>query len=283
MVERVVGGAYRVGPLLASGGMGDVYEGLGPGEEPVALKFLRPVFASHPDLVTRFKREARIAARIVSPYVARVLGAGKDRDGTLWIAFERLHGEALDATIAREGRLALGEVAWIVEHALLGLAAAHAIGVVHRDIKPGNVFLEAGIRRARLLDFGVSKLREPSVETASPGLTEDDTTVGTLSFMAPEQTSGAADVDARADLYSLGVVAFVALAGAFPFRGKTTAAMVHHRRYLAPLSLREVTGAVWPAALERFFAHALAREPSERVATAADAVAAWNAASAAAR
>jgi serine/threonine protein kinase len=254
--------------------MGEVYAAMGPGNQAVAVKFLRPEYAAHPDLVTRFRREARIAARIASPRVARVLGAGKDREGGLWIAFERLWGESLEARLRHTRRLALEDLAWIVEHVLEGLSAAHGIGVVHRDVKPGNVFLESNPRGARLLDFGVSKLRDPAVETQNPNLTEQDETLGTPNFMAPEQAEQA-DVDARADVYSVGVLGFVSLAGGLPFVGRTPGAILHSKRYGEPKSLREVTGVAWPDAVEGFLRTSLARDPARRFASAAEALTVW--------
>jgi serine/threonine protein kinase len=280
-IDRLVGGAYRVGALLGSGGTGDVYDATGPDGQAVALKFLRPAYAEDPEVATRFRREARIAGRIVSPRVARVLGAGKDRTGQLWIAFERLWGESLEARLQTARHVPLEEAGWIVEHVLEGLAAAHAIGVVHRDVKPGNVFLEAiagGGHAARLLDFGVSKLRDPAIETQSPNLTDRDETLGTPSFMAPEQADPA-NVDARADLYSVGVLAFVSIAGALPFPGRTPIAILHAKRHAEPKTLRDVTGAAWPPALETFLQTSLARDPTRRFSSATEALAAWRRAS----
>jgi eukaryotic-like serine/threonine-protein kinase len=272
--ERIIGGVYRIGELLGAGGMGEVYSAIGPGDQAVAMKILPPDYAEQPDMLARFRREARIASRIVSPRVARVLGAGKDRDGQLWIAFERLYGESLDDRLERAQRLPLEEVAWIVDHVLEGLAAAHAIGVVHRDVKPGNVFLESKPRGARLLDFGVSKLRDPAIETESPNLTHRDETLGTPTFMAPEQAVEA-DVDARADLYSLGVVTFLSLAGSLPFAGRTAGAIWHAKRHGNTKTLRDVTGTRWPDPLELFLRTSLARDPRGRFASANEAREAW--------
>lgn len=271
---RIVGGIYRVGSLLGSGGMGEVYAATGPAEQPVALKFLRAAYAHDADTVARFRRESRIASRIQSPRVARVLGAGKDRDGLLWIAFERLWGEPLEARLMRDGALPTGDVAWVIQHVLEGLAAAHAIGAVHRDVKPGNVFLEAHPAGARLLDFGVSKLRDPAIETQSPNLTDTDQALGTPVFMAPEQALGV-DVDARADLYSAGAVAFVSLAGKLPFAAQSSHAIQHAKRYGVPLTLKAVTGREWPHAFEDFVRVSLERDPTRRFDSATAALAAW--------
>jgi serine/threonine protein kinase len=275
MAERIVGSAYRVGKLIARGGMGDVHEAIGPSGEPAAVKFLRTSGANAEDLATRFRREARIASRIVSPNVARVLGAGKDRDGSLWIAFERLQGEPMDETLHRERILPWADVAWIIDDVFEGLAAAHALGVVHRDIKPANVFLDRSVPRAKILDFGVSKLRDQAIETENPGLTMTDEALGTPGYMAPEQITAAANVDARADLYSAGLVAFVALAGAAPFHGKSLSSIQHHKRHLEPLTLAQVTGRSWPKELDEFMTRILARNPAHRYSSAVEALAGW--------
>ncbi len=278
MGERVVGGCYHLGASIGRGGMGEVFEATGPDGEPVAVKLLPAGLHRIPDLVTRFRREARIAARIESPYVARVFAAGKCRDGDLWIAFERLVGESLDARLSRTKRLPLPTVAWIVEHVLRGLMAAHEVGIVHRDMKPSNIFLEQrppGPERARILDFGVSKLRVPNVETESPGLTTTDQTLGTPLYMAPEQLAGAAEVDARADLYSVGLVAFSALAGGLPFEGRTLGAVLHHKVNFDALSLEQVTGEKWPTRLEEFLRRILDRKPVGRPASAQQAIEEW--------
>ncbi len=270
----LVGGLYRVGELLGRGASGEVFAATGPEGQEVALKLLRSDYAKDPELAARFRREARIAARISSPYVARVLGAGKGRDGQLWIAFERLQGESLEARLRLRHVLPLADVAWIVRHVLAGLAAAHVTGIVHRDVKPGNVFLESALPRARLLDFGVSKLRDPEVETASPNLTEEDEMLGTPSFMAPEQVD-APDVDARADIYSLGILAFLALTGVHPFPGTTTGAILQAKRHAQPRSLEEVSGRVFSPSLEGFMRTCLARDPRQRFQSAEVAEGAW--------
>src|SRR6476646_1379381 len=167
LVGSVIGGIYKVRRLIGSGGMGEVYAAEGKNSEKVAIKVLHERAAQDPDLVARFQREASIAAQVKSPYVAGILGAGKDRNGRLWIAFERLNGEGLDARLRREHYLSFADVAPIIDDALQGLDAAHRAGVIHRDIKPANLFVEkrklspkqvaAGDpeERTRILDFGV--------------------------------------------------------------------------------------------------------------------------------
>src|SRR5215470_3939192 len=167
----VIAGIYKIRRMIGQGGMGEVYAAEGRGGEKVALKILHERAAQDPDLVARFNREADIAKKIASPFVAAILGAGKEKDGRLWIAFERLVGEGLDERLRREQYLSFAEVAPIIEDSLQGLNAAHQAHVVHRDIKPANLFIEKRKltpeeiqggeheERTRILDFGVSKMK----------------------------------------------------------------------------------------------------------------------------
>jgi serine/threonine-protein kinase len=275
-VARVVGSAYRLGELLGRGAMGEVYAAVGPSGEAVALKFLKPAAARSAELVDRFRREAKLAAAIASPHVTRVLGSGKDRDGRLWIAFERLRGETLEQRLMRRGRVPLAEAAWVVEHVLEGLRAAHAAGVVHRDVKPANVFLDDGVEHARILDFGVAKLFEGAPGADAATTTQEQP--GTPVYMAPEQLARGGAVDPRTDLYSAAAVAFVSLTGALPFAGTTSGAILHHKLYRHALSLGEVTRFAWPEAIERWLARGLARERELRHSSATDALAEWRSA-----
>ncbi len=266
--------------------MGEVYAAEGRGGEKVALKILHERAAQDPDLVVRFNREADIAKEIQSPFVAAVLGAGKERDGRLWIAFERLVGEGLDERLRREQYLSFAEVAPIIEDALQGLQAAHSARVVHRDIKPANLFIEkrkllpeeiaAGEHeeRTRILDFGVSKMKNQS-RKSEPSLTAFDATLGSFAYMAPEQVRGSARVDERADLYALGAVAFRALTGRLPFEGSNALTLIALKLDRDPPSLAQTTGDTWPASIEKFLAKIMARDREKRFPTALEALDTW--------
>lgn len=283
----IIGGVYKIRRLIGQGGMGEVYAAETKGGEKVALKVLHDRAAQDPDLVARFNREASIAKQIKSPFVAGILGAGKERNGRLWIAFERLVGEGLDERLRREQYLSFGEVAPIIEDALQGLHAAHSAAVVHRDIKPANLFIEkrkltpeevaAGEHeeRTRILDFGVSKMKSNSARRSEPSLTAFDATLGSFAYMAPEQVRGSARVDERADLYALGAVAFRALTGRLPFEGSNALTLIALKLDRDPPTLAETTGDTWPATIERFLAKIMAREREKRFATAKDALEAW--------
>jgi serine/threonine-protein kinase len=273
---------YRVQRLLGRGGMGEVWLSWDEaGQRDVAVKVLLPRAALKPDLVRRFEREATIASAIQSPFVCRLLDVGHTDDGAHLLVFEHLSGESLADRLKREQYLPFSEVGPIVEDVLGGLAAAHAAGVVHRDLKPGNIFLEhlgepGNRERAKILDFGISKLARRENEE-EPTLTAFDATLGSFAYMAPEQVRGAARADERADIYALGAVAFRALAGRLPFEGATAAALVSLKLDRSAPSLAEATGERWPSGVERFLERTLSRDREARFASAEEALAAWRA------
>jgi serine/threonine-protein kinase len=278
-VPREVGdGRYRLGDALGRGATGTVYAGTAADGEQVAVKILHEHLSAVPELVTRFRREAKIAGSISSPHVAPVLAAGRTPQGLYWIAYRRLNGETLDACLRRDGVMHVSRAAVVLDHVLLGLGVAHQAGIVHRDIKPGNIFLERvpGGSRACVLDFGSSKYRPPPGSATSQHLTTASETLGTINYMPPEQFGGSAAVDARADLYAAGVVAFKLLTGTLPFMAESRGAIMLAKRNGVPLTLAQVSGgAVWPAAIEGFFVTALAREPERRFANAEAMRSAW--------
>jgi len=246
----------------------------------VAVKFLMPMWACDRDALRRFQREAEIAQRLNTEYVAQFVSAGFDRAERLWIAFELLEGDSLERLLGPTPSMILTEhdVGWIVDDVLQGLEHAHDAKIIHRDLKPSNIFIETtadGKRRARILDFGVSKLRERVVAGGQSTLTAIGDTVGTPSYMPPEQIGGAADVDERADIYALGVVIYRALTGVLPFAEAGGPALVEWKRSFDPLTLADTTGSAWGQAIEEFVATAIARQPSKRFPSARAAHAAW--------
>ena len=219
----VLAGRYRVLARIGSGGMGTIYAGehLEVGRK-VAIKILRPDIGLRPVLVERFRREARYIARIEHEHVVECLDLGLTDDGLLFYVMEWLRGEDLQARLKRERRLPWPRARAILAQLCRALAAAHAQGVVHRDLKPGNLFL---INRAdnhdylKVLDFGIAKLMAP--DDASPEvLTRTGEVIGTTPYMAPELAAGEA-IDHRVDVYAAGVIMFQLLTGRLPFRGKT--------------------------------------------------------------
>ena len=215
----VVGDRYEIGPLLGRGGMAEVYAGtdrrLG---RPVAVKLMMPEMAARPDVRTRFEAEARSAASLSHPNAVAVYDTG-DHEGTPYIVMERLPGETLADRIAT-GPLDPGWVRTMADEVLSALAAAHAVGLVHRDVKPANILLTAD-DRAKVADFGIAK----SVEAAGAAdLTGTGQLVGTPAYLAPERLDGA-PATPRADIWAVGVVLYEALTGSRAFAAETPLAV----------------------------------------------------------
>jgi len=217
---QVIGGKYRIVRLIGDGGMGAVFEArhevLG---STVALKFLHPELASRTGLAERFLQEARVSASIQSPHVTRVVDVDQTADGAPYIVMEHLVGETLQQLLDRKLKLPRDQAVDYGLQILSGLEAAHALGVVHRDLKPDNVFVTttAGGPVLKLLDFGIAKLRQ--AHEFQRGLTRPGVVMGTPEYMAPEQLYAADRVDHRADIYSLGAMLYEVLSGARPAYG----------------------------------------------------------------
>jgi len=270
---------YRITELLGRGGMGEVWAAVClKDQRKVAVKVLLERAARKNDIVARFKREARVAARIQSPYVCALLDTARTPNGGLALVFQHLKGESLADRLKRESDLPWCEVDWIMEDVWQGMADAHDAGVLHRDLKPGNIYLtqcDDGSERGVILDFGVSKIKNAARKMDEPSLTAWDGTVGSFAYMAPEQVRGAARVDERADIYAAGAVAFRALTGHLPFEGVTAKMVVSLKLGRPPPTLEEATGLRWPKVTEQFFARSLARSPQQRYESAREAQAAW--------
>jgi len=217
---ELVSGKYRIVRLIGDGGMGVVYEArheiLG---SSVALKFLHADLAKRPGLTQRFLQEARVSATIQSPHVTHVTDVDTAQDGSPYLVMELLSGQSLQGMLDRQGKLPQDQAVDFSLQILAGLEAAHATGVVHRDMKPDNVFVTptGGGPLLKLIDFGIAKLRASS--EFSKGLTRAGVVMGTPEYMAPEQLISAQTTDHRADIYSLGVMLFEMLAGCRPADG----------------------------------------------------------------
>jgi serine/threonine-protein kinase len=256
-----VGNRYRVIQLLGSGGTGQVYLAelcSGP-RRRFALKVLRAEHRGEPDLVARFEREAVAAARIHHPNVLAIEAAEASREGDgelpRFFVMELLVGLDLADTLAFAGSLGPARSVRVAERAALGLGAAHAAGVIHRDVKPENLFLvhaPDGREQVKVLDFGFSHL--PGDRNEARGHV-----VGTPEYMAPEQARGA-PADPRADIYSLGVVLYEMLAGRVPFVGEYPEVARRHARERPPPILRAGLSADLDAVVRR----ALEKAPEER-------------------
>lgn len=280
---EVGGGRYRLERFLAEGGMGEVYQGVERSTGiPVAIKLLKAIHSADHEWCTRFQREATVAVAIDSEHVAKVLGVGKTRDQRRWIAFELLRGESLEQRLSREPRQPLTNVTWLVEHMLRGLAAAHAAGVIHRDIKPGNLFVEEHQQRLKILDFGIAK-RLPTDRAVSSALTSFKTLLGTPSYMSPEQFIDPAHVDARTDLYSVGLVVFRMLTGRLPFVHRDPLQVLALKQTERLPSLTSATGFRWAKELDAWLGQMVTWEPEARFGSATAALNAWLVAREAAR
>jgi hypothetical protein len=270
-------GAFVIDSVAGRGGMGIVYRARQ--REPdrvVALKVIAPEFAGDPSFQARFKSEGRIAARLEHPNVIPVYAVGEDC-GVLYIAMRFVVGTDLRAVIEQEGQLSPGRAALLVDHVGQALDAAHAEGLVHRDVKPANILISAagGREHVYLTDFGLSRH-----VAASQAFTATGAFVGTVDYVAPEQVRGDR-LDARTDVYSLGCVLFHALTGRVPYPEPNQIAKLYAHDSQPPPSVREAVPEL-PPALDAVVGRAMAKAPDDRYQSAGDLGAAAMAAVAAA-
>ncbi len=273
----LIANRYEVTKSLGRGGVGEVYEARHMQTQHLsALKLLHPYVRQDEAIYKRFQREARAAGMISSPYVAQMLDMVDDATYGPAIIFELLEGETLHERLRRTTRLDMPSIDRLIDETLRGLKDAHEVGIVHRDLKPANIFLQqrpGGLFRVKILDFGISKL----AELISTPLTKPQQSLGSLAFMPPEQFERAAEVDARADLYALGTVVFRAMTGELPFPSSTISELLTRKRHGVARTLSEVTGVPFDAQVEAWLNRMLARDPAQRPASAAEALAAWRA------
>jgi serine/threonine protein kinase len=275
LVGKTVNGKYVIRRVLGGGGMGAVFEAehLIVGRR-VAVKVLHPVQAKKREAVRRFYREARAAGCIDHPNVCDVYDFDLLPDGTPYFVMEKLVGETMACRITRDRKLPLGELMDIVLHVLSALMAAHDKGIVHRDVKPENVFLARRPGRsavAKLLDFGVSKTlgvargsHEDEVDLTRKGMV-----MGTPYYMSPEQVRGDRDLDARVDLYACGVILYEGLTGHRPFEASSYGALLREVLRGTATPARELRREL-PGGLEPILARAMARSRDDRYRTATE-------------
>jgi len=270
----VIDGRWELLSPLATGSSGEVFAAreTTTGQE-MAVKIMRSDLLADPVAVKRFEREAQATGAIEHPHVVRVLAHGQHQ-GRPYLAMELLRGETLEARLARD-QLPRADAVAVVAQIAAALDAAHAAGVIHRDLKPDNVFLLAGDRvDVRVLDFGYAKLAEHLLHDG--GLTAANALLGTPLYMAPEQVQASREVDARADLWSLGVIGYELVVGRPPFPSTNLADLFVEilARPIPPPSKLDPT---LPRPLDAWAARALARAREERFPSAvalADALAA---------
>jgi serine/threonine-protein kinase len=260
---RIIASKYCLLFELGRGGMGSVWaaEHLTL-RSKVAVKLIDPGLAKSADAVRRFEREARAAAMLRSPHVVQVLDFGVDA-GSPYLVMELLQGESLGTRLGRGGRLSLRETSLVMNQLARAVTRAHADGFVHRDLKPDNIFLvdEDNEFFVKVLDFGIAKAlrRAPTLSDGYP--TAAGVFIGTPHHMSPEQAEGRS-VDARSDLWSMGIVAFECITGSLPFQGDSLPALLRSICYdpiVVPSSVASV-----PLGFDAWFARAVARDRDER-------------------
>jgi tetratricopeptide (TPR) repeat protein len=261
----VLGGRFRIDAMLGVGGMGMVYRATDLDlDVPVALKLLRPELADRTDAFERFRQELLLARQVSNPHVVRIHDLARHDDRWL-ISMDFIDGESLDRRLDRDGPMPVAEAVRIARQLAEGLAAAHAKDVVHRDLKPANVLLDRD-GNAYIGDFGIAR------SLASTGLTQAGAVVGTPEYLSPEQARGDR-VDARSDLYALGLIVYEMLAGKPPFGGGTVAEILAQRLVRSPAPLSQHRQDV-PAWLARLVDKLLRPQPAHRFASASEVIAA---------
>jgi eukaryotic-like serine/threonine-protein kinase len=268
LLGTILAGKYRVDARLSEGGMGTVYRGTHVlMEKTVAIKVLRPSLAADQNIVARFSREARAASRISHPNALSVTDFGEDEGGIVFLVMEYLSGKTLKQVIRDDGPMPLSRVVDIMRQVGDALSAAHAQGVVHRDLKSDNIMLLGTMvgDHAKVLDFGIAKINETEGEF-DVGLTAPNLVIGTPQYMSPEQCSQEAEIDSRSDIYSFGVILFEMLVGHVPFGGESpTMVMMKHLQEPVPSVLDERSDI--PAPVGRVVARAMAKLPDNRYQT----------------
>ncbi|HYJ10331.1 MAG TPA: serine/threonine-protein kinase [Polyangiaceae bacterium] len=272
----VVAEKYRVERLLGQGGMGSVWAGrhvtLG---QLVAIKFVHPKLVGSAEARRRFDNEAKAAARIKSRHAVSVYDHGVSENGQPYIVMEYLEGEALERAIKQRGKLPFSEVVQIVAQSARALSAAHEAHVVHRDLKPDNIFLAKDSEAnklgysVKLVDFGIAKVVQEEAETGAAS-TQAGMVLGTPHYMSPEALTATTPVSAASDIWSLGACAFAAACGRVPFDGDAIGDVVL-KVCAAPLPVPSKLEPKLPKAFDAWFAKCCSRKVSERFRSAAEA------------
>lgn len=243
---QILGGKYRVDRVLGAGGMGMVVAATHLQlDERVAIKFLLPEALRNPEAVARFGREAKAAVKIRGEHVARVIDVGTFENGAPYMVMEHLDGRDLAALIHERGALASTDAVDAVLQACEALAEAHALGIVHRDLKPANLFMVRrpdGTPCVKVLDFGISKLNAAAGSDHS--MTKTSAVMGSPLYMSPEQMTASRQVDARADIWAIGVVLYELLTGRVPFSAETLPEICGLILTATPSAIRDYSPAV---------------------------------------
>ncbi len=269
----IVAGKFRLDSLIGRGGMGSVWSAthLGLGHQ-IAIKLVSREFVRSPAALRRFDAEAKAVARLQSRHVVQVYDNGALEDGTPYIAMELLSGESLQQRIDRTGPVPLGETVSILAQCCRALTRAHSMGIVHRDIKPDNIFLARTADEdgevVKILDFGVAKVAMGTGTDGDQSVTKTGSVLGTPLYMSPEQARGLKTVDHRTDVYSLGLVAYTMLTGRDAFEGESFGDILI-KICVEPLPQLSANAHV-PPTMDRWFEHVCARDLRERCGSAQD-------------
>ena len=271
-VGQILAGKYRIERVLGVGGMGIVVAAMHVQlDERVAIKFLLPDALESPETVARFAREARAAVKIKSEHIARVSDVGTLENGAPYMVMEYLEGRDLAAYLKERGPLPVDEAVTYLLQAMEALAEAHGMGIVHRDLKPPNLFLTRradGTAQVKVLDFGISKVTaRGGMHEAS--LTKTSSVMGSPLYMAPEQMVSTREVDARADVWALGVVLYELLAGHVPFQGESMTELCARILQEPPSPLRMTRPDV-PPELEGLILRCLEKNRDQRLGSVAE-------------
>jgi serine/threonine-protein kinase len=258
-------GQYLLREKIGSGGMGEVYRAdhlfL---RRPCAIKLIRPERASDPGLLQRFEREVQATATLTHPNAVQVFDYGRAEDGTFYYVMEYLPGLTLEQLVERHGPLPPARAVHFLRQICGALREAHGIGLIHRDLKPGNVMIceRGGVPdTAKLLDFGLVLLQGGSPD--GDKLTQEGAVAGTPAYMSPEQAGGQDTLDARSDIYSLGALVYFLLTGQPPFAGRSAVKMLAAHLYELPAP-PTAHGADVPPELEAMILRCLAKNPADR-------------------
>jgi serine/threonine-protein kinase len=283
----LLNGQFQILQKIGSGGMGSVYKALQPEmNRMVAVKILHPKLAGRSDLVSRFRREARAMSHLTHPNTVKVFLYGELDDGSLYIVMEYLDGKNLNQTVRGEGPMPVERALPILIQSAGALDEAHGKGIVHRDMKPENIFLsripvgsssiapvwihEGRAEIAKVLDFGLAKVTEREMRPGSLILTQEGMVFGTPEFMSPEQAQGK-PLDPKSDVYSLAVILYEVLTGKLPFEAKNAMEYIqlHVQAPPIPLSTR-VPDKTFPPLLWPVIARALNKDPKDRFGSSAE-------------
>jgi len=254
-VGTVLGGRYQIQQLLGMGGMGAVYKAHDlEVDRTVGLKVIRPDLAGNPAILARFKQELVLARQVTHRNIIRIYDLN-EADGVKFITMEFIEGEDLRTILTRHGKLSAKEAVDIMRQACLGLVVAHHEGVIHRDLKPGNIMKDAS-GRVVIMDFGLAKTVQ------GDGMTQTGMMIGTMEYMSPEQAMGS-DLDARSDIFTMGLIFYELLTGNIPFRAESAIASLVKRTQERAVPLSDVDPTL-PPALSLIAAKCLERDRNER-------------------